>query len=124
MQNYDIIVPVPLDPRRRFVREFNQAMLIARLLTRHEPRPRPKIFNCLVKKRKTAPQSQLKREERLENLTESFQMRKKRALDGAHILLVDDIFTTGSTLNECAKVLKKSGAGRVDFFTVARGQLR
>ena len=76
----------------------------------------------IQKKKKTPPQSQLKRQERLNNLAGAFCLKKKSTVRGKRILLVDDIFTTGSTINECAKILKASGAERVDFFTIARSQ--
>ena len=66
------------------------------------------------------PQSQLKRDERLNNLEGAFVIQKRGFARGKQILLVDDIFTTGSTINECAKILKEDGAEQVDFFTIAR----
>ena len=122
MKNYEAIIPVPLDSRREWERGFNQALIIARMLNRLGENNEPLIHNVLRKKKKTLPQSQLRRQERLSNLEDAFYLRKKNAVRGKRVLLVDDIFTTGSTINECAKILKAGGAERVDFFTIARSQ--
>ncbi len=120
--NYELIVPVPLDSKRERERTFNQAILIAQMLKRSIQKNAPQVLRIIQKKKKTLPQSQLKRDARLNNLKNAFLIKKKRAVQGKQILLVDDIFTTGSTINECAKILKENGAERVDFFTVARSQ--
>jgi competence protein ComFC len=118
MSQYDVVVPVPIDSPRARVRGYNQAELIARKLSRHQ---QVAPISCLLQKtRRTLPQSQLLRSERLDNLTEAFSVQKKDKIQGKQVLLVDDIFTTGSTINECAKTLKRHGADRVDFLTIAR----
>lgn len=118
--NYDMIVPIPLDSRRERERGFNQALIIAQMLERTRQKNRLQVSKTLRKKKKTLPQSQLKREERLVNLEGAFLIKQQGLVRGKHILLVDDIFTTGSTVNECAKILKENGAERVDFLTIAR----
>ncbi|MBI4358842.1 MAG: ComF family protein [Candidatus Omnitrophica bacterium] len=118
-----MIIPVPLDSRRARERGFNQALIIAKMLKRTDKKNTPPIVPLLRKVKKTLPQSQLRREERLNNLAGAFTIRKQRGIRGKQILLVDDIFTTGSTINECTKVLKEAGADRVDFFTIARSHL-
>lgn len=118
-RNYDLIVPVPLDRRRELERGFNQALMIARTLTRVNRNTGP-VRQILKKRKRTLPQSQLKREERLVNLNGAFSLQKRTRIAGKQVLLVDDIFTTGSTINECAKTLKEGGAECVDFLTLAR----
>ena len=121
-RNYEMIVPIPLDATRERQRGFNQALVIAKMLERSNSKTFPQVSKLLKKKKKTPPQSQLRRQERLNNLEGAFSVKKRGLVRGKQILLVDDIFTTGSTINECAKILKADGAERVDFFTIARSQ--
>ena len=118
--DYEMIVPVPLDARRERERGFNQALLIAKMLERSFQKDRLRISALIAKKKKVLPQSQLKRRERLENLEGAFCLKKRGQSLGKRILLVDDIVTTGSTINECAKILKEDGAECVDFFVLPR----
>ena len=120
VSDYDMLIPVPLDSKRQRERGFNQAQAIAGMLKRSNPNRNLGIREPLVKWKRTLPQSQLTRHERLKNVEGVFSVRKRSLVHGKHILLVDDIFTTGSTINECAKLLKEEGAERVDFFTIAR----
>lgn len=120
LANYDMIVPVPLDPRRERERGFNQARIIAQILKQANKKNAILISDALIKRKKTPSQSQLKRQERLVNLEGAFSAKKRGYVRGKHVLLVDDIFTTGSTMNECAKILKEDGAERVDFLAIAR----
>ncbi len=119
LTSYDMMVPVPLDPKRRWEREFNQALILCRMLKRMENRSPLTIQTVIVKKKKTSPQSTLGRTERLRNLSAAFRV-KRNSVQGKKILLIDDVFTTGSTIHECAKTLKDNGAAQVDFLTVAR----
>ncbi len=116
--DYDMLVPVPMDSKRLREREFNQSELIAELIGR--TKNAPPVESLLKKVRKTAPQSLLHRNERLVNLTEAFQVKKRFNLKNKKILLIDDVMTTGATINECARSLKEKGAKRVDFFSLAR----
>lgn len=116
---YDMMIPVPLDPQHQWKREFNQALILCQMLKKLSKRSPLTIQAIMVKKKKTPPQSQLGRVERLANLSGAFGI-KKDSVRGKNILLIDDIFTTGSTAHECAKTLKEKGAARVDFLTVAR----
>lgn len=115
--NYDIIIPTPLHPKRKRQRGYNQSELIASRLSYHMKIPMLK--GVLVKKVNTPPQSRLKREERLINLVGVFYVKKPKLIRDRRILLVDDIMTTGSTLEQCAKVLTDAGAGHVDAYVVA-----
>jgi ComF family protein len=114
----DVIIPVPLHPTRLRAREFNQSLLLADQLSRHLSRP--VSTTNLVRTVATDPQTTLSRQERLRNLRKAFEIRKPQDLAEKRILLVDDVYTTGTTLNECAKVLRKAGAGPVLALTLAR----
>lgn len=117
-QDFDALVPVPLHPTRRREREFNQAEEIARLVARQAGRP---MWDALQRTRYTTTQTRFDRQERMENLRDAFRVRKREAVHNRHIILVDDVFTTGSTVEECARVLRAAGAASVRALTVARG---
>ena len=119
-QDYEMMIPVPLDGRREQKRGFNQAVFIAKMMTQMDPSNHLPIQKLIKKIKKTAPQSQLRRNQRLTNLNGAFKLEETNPISGKNILLIDDIFTTGSTINECARILKEHGAQRVDFFTIAR----
>ena len=114
----DALVPVPLHPRRRRDRGFNQAEALCRLLSREVSLP---VWTALRRVRFTETQTHFAREERKRNLHDAFAMRARWPVAGRHLLLVDDVFTTGSTVNECALVLRRAGAASVRVLTVARG---
>jgi competence protein ComFC len=118
-QRADMIVPVPLHRRKQREREFNQAERLARRLG--TATQLPVNARLLRRVRPTRTQTQLHREERLENVRNAFAMRGGRRLNGERIVLVDDVFTTGATTSACAGVLKAAGAGEVCVWTVARG---
>jgi ComF family protein len=116
----DLIVPMPLHPRRLAGRGFNQALEIARGLARRVGRPLEPRGALRVKD--TAPQTELPYEERAKNVRGAFLC--KLDLSGASVAVVDDVMTTGATLNELARVLKRAGATRVENFVIARTVLR
>jgi competence protein ComFC len=115
----DVVVPVPLFATRERERGFNQAKLLTEDFVKAvripcEPR-------ALVRVRETETQTHLDRAERLENLRNAFQVRNADSIEGKRVLLMDDVLTTGSTANECARVLQEAGATSVLVFTLARG---
>jgi competence protein ComFC len=119
------LIPVPLHQSRIRTRQFNQAEEIARAVAKLSGLPMEK---WLKRVRKTETQTRLTRKQRMENLKKAFEVRttwnKKNpaALTGAPgVILVDDVFTTGSTVDACAKVLRKAGVKRVAVLTVLRG---
>jgi ComF family protein len=114
----DMIVPVPLHPTRLRAREFNQSLLLADQLSRYLTRP--VSTTNLVRITATDPQTTLTRQARLRNLRKAFAVHRPQDLTKKRILFVDDVFTTGTTLNECAKVLRKAGTGPVFALTLAR----
>jgi competence protein ComFC len=116
-RRFDMIVPVPLHPTRKRERGFNQAELLAELLSARACVP---SRNVLQRIRYTTTQTAFDRAERMENLHDAFRLRKNAHVRGLRVLLIDDILTTGSTLSECARVLKASGALSVHAATAAR----
>lgn len=114
----DIIIPVPLHKKRLRKRSFNQSTLLAKA-TYPEHR---RIINSsiLIRNRATIPQTGLSGRLRRKNLTHAFSVKQPQMVQGKKILLIDDVFTTGSTVDECAKALIQSGAVRVEIFTLAR----
>jgi ComF family protein len=116
-RRFDLIVPVPLHPTRERERGFNQATLLAELLARQVAVP---LRPVLERIRYTITQTAYDRAERMENLHNAFRLRKKMNVRQLHVLLIDDVLTTGSTLSECARVLKEAGAISVYAATAAR----
>src|SRR5881227_674225 len=115
--NFDLIVPVPLHPTRERERGFNQASLLSELLSAQTSIRSQRV---LERVRYTTTQTALDRSERMENLHNAFRLRKNADVRGLRVLLIDDVLTTGSTLNECARVLKRAGALSVYGATAAR----
>ena len=115
----DWIVSVPLHSRRLAERGFNQSALIAseasKLLNKKY------MNNLFVRVRYTKIQARLKREDRVKSIKDAFALEKEFDIKGKNILLIDDVFTTGGTLQECAKLLKQSGAKNVIGLSIARG---
>ena len=114
----DLVVPVPLHPKRLQERGFNQSGLLAKEFSRRLGLPIS--FDLLVRKKWTQPQTRLNRKERLENVKGAFGLCEADAVRGRRILLLDDVFTTGTTLSECAKTLKRAGGSEVHVLTVTR----
>jgi competence protein ComFC len=114
----DGLVPVPLHPTRLRERGFNQAEALAEAVFKRKGVP---ILRCIRRKRYTQTQTRFDRSERMLNLRNSFAMRKNSDVRDKHLVLLDDILTTGSTLHECALVLREAGAATVRAITVARG---
>jgi competence protein ComFC len=118
-QRWDFLVPVPLHPLKEREREFNQAALLARPLSRATGIPTGE--NLLRRVNPTATQTLLTREQRAVNMRSAFAVRPGADLAGRCLVLVDDVFTTGATTNACARALRDAGAAEVIVWTVARG---
>lgn len=122
----EMIIPVPLHPKRMRSRGFNQAYLLARAAKAYCSQSNvsfvlPDIAEkLLVRIRATKPQTGLGREHRRKNIRNAFAVTQTEAIRGKSILLVDDVYTTGATVNECARILKKAGAVKVAVLSVAR----
>jgi ComF family protein len=116
LDNADFVVPVPLHPWRRMLRGFNQADALAR----HLNLP---VVHALWRTVSTTPQAGLRKAERRRNVSAAFRLSPfvhRGRLQDAYVVLVDDVRTTGATLDACARVLKKAGAREVRALTVAR----
>jgi ComF family protein len=125
IDDIDVIVPVPLHFKRFRQRGFNQAYLLARAF--HNQIKKTRQASCVTVEREllcrtlpTVSQTGLKRKSRLENIKNAFYAMKPALVNAQRILLIDDIYTTGATVNECAKTLHNSGASRIDVLTIAR----
>lgn len=114
----DLLIPVPLHPSRLREREFNQALLLCDVLRAGSGLP--VIPDGLERIRVTPPQIGLSHKERRRNVRGAFVPKRPDRIEGRRVILIDDVFTTGATANECARVLKKAGADRVFVLTVAR----
>ena len=115
---YDVIIPVPLHPKRLRKRGFNQSLVLCRKLF---PKSKKKIDpRILMRQQWTRPQTGLNRAERRRNVRNVFRVKAPEKVRNKRILLVDDVFSTGSTVNECAMVLLKNKAAVVAVFTFAR----
>jgi len=115
----DLIVPVPLHNTKLREREFNQATILAMPIAKKFGIPLSQ--GNLERVRATQPQTGLKRHERLQNLKGAFKVKNPSIINEKRILLVDDVFTTGATVNECGKVLFSSGATDISVLTLAQG---
>ena len=114
----DYIVPVPLSKKREFYRGYNQAMLLAEYISGKTGKNI--IVNNLIRVKNTKAQYELNREERLLNLKDVFELKEPWFFKNKSIVIIDDIATTCSTLEECSRVLRKSGAKNVYGLVLAR----
>jgi ComF family protein len=114
----DMLVPVPLHPERLRDRGFNQSLLLADRLARAIEAP--VSYTNLARTAAGPAQSVLTRKARLRNLRRAFTVRHPAEIAGKRVLIVDDVFTTGTTVNECAKALRRAGARDVVVATLAR----
>lgn len=119
-EQYDIVMSVPLHRHKEFSRGYNQAYLISRALSRELGLP--EASRLLRRYRYTENQSLLDKQKRHQNVKGAFDVLSPRKVNGKSILLVDDILTTGSTLEECSRMLKLAGAKKVTAAVVATGR--
>lgn len=110
-----LIIPIPLSPRRKRERGFNQSLIIAKKFSEYFNLP----INDQLQKQERPPQAELSGKKRLKNIANAFSWSGER-LDGFHVLLIDDVVTTGATIAEANKVIKRAGAKRVTGLVVAR----
>jgi len=115
-----LLIPVPLHPRRLNWRGFNQSELLAKNIA--DTFQMEMATDIIERVGNAVPQADIKeREERLKNLNGIFKIKNKEKIIGRNVLLIDDVCTTGATLNECARVLKANGASKIMALVVARG---
>ena len=122
-ERFDAIVPIPLHWRRRWARGFNQSELLARVVARHAGVP---LETILKRKKATAAQAGLSDAQRRTNTEHAFAVvdKHRESLKGKHILLIDDVLTTGATLSAASRVLRRAGARRITVLTLARADRR
>ena len=120
LPHIDYIIPVPLHPFRLMKRRFNQSGLLAQALSKKTDIP--VLLEGLKRIRSTPVQGYLQREERKKNVRKAFKVNKryKPLIKNRNIVLIDDVFTTGATINECTRELLKNEAGSVSVLTLAR----
>lgn len=117
----DAVLPVPLFKKRLRQREFNQSALIAKYTA--EGLGSMLVTDSLVKMRETKPQVGLRSDERRKNMKNAFGVVNGNSVEGRKILLIDDVSTTGATVRECSRVLKKAGAANIHVLTLAHGMM-
>jgi ComF family protein len=119
-QNIDLIIPMPMHPQRLKERGFNQALEIAKVLTKN--RKEKLDYKRVIRQTLTPPQASLALKERVKNIKGAFKVNGDRLnqFQGKRIAIVDDVMTTGASLNELAKTLKKAGATHVECWVIAR----
>jgi len=115
---FDYIVPVPLHIKRERERGFNQAYLLACVVNRHTGTP---VFRGFIRTKPTQHQTLLDKTLREQNLLGAFKVTDKSSIKGKTLLLIDDVYTTGSTVDECSRTLLDAGAQNVFVLTCARG---
>ena len=116
----EILVPIPLHKRKRRSRGFNQAEILADVIGKKLQLP--VMRDVLLRNKDTLPQKELSDTERLKNLQEAFAVNKKQFSPVNKVMLVDDIYTTGSTIEACAKVLYEAGVKEVYFISICIGK--
>lgn len=118
LKSYDTIIPVPISKKRRKERGYNQSELIAREIAK---RIGVGYQNqCLIKVKNIVEQSKLNKEERQKNIQGVYELQQPHKLRDKKILLIDDIYTTGSTVNECSKVLREAKPKKIGVLTIAK----
>ena len=127
-----ILIPVPLAKNKLKKRGFNQSEEIGKELSKNllpalptgqaggRQGKIPLVSDCLIKEKETPPQMELPKEERIKNIKGAFRVKNAEKIKGEKILLIDDVYTTGATMEECAKILKRAGALEVWGVVVAR----
>lgn len=118
-KKYDIIIPVPIHKEKKHIRGYNQTELIAKEISKNNHNLRLEK-NVLIRKLSTKPQSSLTKKERKENIQNAFDIINEKRIENKNIILFDDIYTTGSTVNECSKILKQKGVKKIMILTIAK----
>ncbi|WP_053406399.1 ComF family protein [Persicobacter sp. CCB-QB2] len=119
-QPFDFIIPVPIHPKKRKIRGYNQAEHIAKGVM--EETGIPLAFGLLKKQRHSSSQTKLNKEERIRNVERSFGLRKKLNFKGKRVLLVDDVLTTGATLRALVQVLIEAKADHIEIGVLGKAE--
>jgi ComF family protein len=115
---YHLMIPVPLHIKRLRERGFNQSLILAQAMGKKHHLP--VNFSLLKRHKFTLTQTGFNRREREQNIKGAFAVSNPEAIQNENIILIDDVYTTGATMNECARELMKAGARKVAVLTLAR----
>ena len=118
--NADVICYVPMTKKAEKKRGFNQCKLMARNIGYHTNIP---VSNCIKKIKNTKEQKTLTKEERIINLKGVFKINNVKDIKNKNVILIDDVMTTGATINECKYILKKSGVKQITVLTIAKSNI-
>lgn len=118
LEKYDIIIPVPIHKKRRLKRGYNQTELVAKEICKNTGLELK--TDTLVKQKNIVAQSELNKNERKSNIKNAFKVKNTGKIIGKKILLFDDIYTTGSTVNECSKMLREAAVKQIGVLTIAK----
>lgn len=119
LKRYDIIIPVPISKKRKQKRGYNQSELIAKKIAQNM-NEMEYANQVLYKIRETIPQSKLDKKKRAQNLVDAYIVKNSEIVKNKKVILLDDIYTTGSTVNECSRVLIEAGAKEIGVLTLAK----
>lgn len=119
LRKYDIIIPIPIHKKRKSIRGYNQSELISKEIVKKITNLKIET-NIIIKNKNTMPQSVLNRKERNENVKNVYIIKNTEKINNKRVLLLDDIYTTGSTVNECSKLLKLNGAKEIGIITLTK----
>lgn len=118
LKSYDTIVPVPISKKREKERGYNQSLLLAKEIANNTGLNL--INNCLYKTKNIMEQSKLNKEKRIQNIKGAYELKNRQKLEHKKVILLDDIYTTGSTVSECCRILRKAKLRRLGVFTIAK----
>ena len=118
LKSYDIIIPVPMYKKKENKRGYNQSSLIAKNIALEIDIEY--VDDCLIKITNNQTQSKLKKAERISNVKGVYKLNNTQKINNKNVILFDDIYTTGNTVNECCKLLKKAGAKKILVLTIAK----
>ena len=117
IKNYDTIVPIPISKKRQKERGYNQSDLIAKEISKKIQIP---YNNVLIKSRNIIEQSKLNKEDRQKNIKGVYDLKNKEIIKNKKVILLDDIYTTGSTVNEASKILKQGNVKTISVLVLAK----
>ena len=118
IKKYDKIITVPISKKRLKTRGYNQSYLIAKEIAKRTNLEL--VNNCLIKTKNIVEQSKLNKEERKQNIQGVYELKNKKLVKNKKILLIDDIYTTGSTVNECSKILMQGNPKKIGILVLAK----
>ena len=118
IKKYDKIIPVPISKKRYKERGYNQSLLIANEISKQTNLEL--VNNCLIKTKNIIEQSKLNKEDRQQNIQGVYSIQNEEIITNKKVLLIDDIYTTGSTVNECSKILQQARPERIGVLVLAK----